>query len=146
MSSNHQVISATCCVHYVFFCFVFFSLPRGHIWKPMKPSVEKPRGGSHASLLPSLPPDATFTCSICGSMIAPDSHLQRCHHWQPQPERKKTKNLIRPKFRSSIFVDEMPQSVCDCMRVFCIYLFILHFICQAARQTVALLSNLKFII
>ncbi len=45
----------------------------------------EPRGSSHASLLPFLPPDATFTCSICGSMIALNSHLQRCHRWRAQP-------------------------------------------------------------
>ena len=46
----------------------------------------EPRGGSHASLLPALPPDATFTCSICGSMSAHNGHLQCCHRWQAQLE------------------------------------------------------------
>lgn len=35
----------------------------------------------------SLSPDATFTCSICGSMIALYSHLHWCHRWQAQPQR-----------------------------------------------------------
>lgn len=49
----------SCCVHYVFF------LEKPHS-KTNGPISREPRGCSHASLLPSLPPDATFTCSICG--------------------------------------------------------------------------------
>ena len=64
MSNNLQVISAPA----VFIMFFFF-LEKPHL-KTNGPISREPRGCSHASLLPSLPPDATFTCSICGFLAA----------------------------------------------------------------------------